>query len=100
MNTNYNQMPQRSPLASFSVLPAFVYKLDYLASNLAEPENWEYDSGYINERDSEEFARLRKKIGVLYQYIHHTFAKAQSEDKILISDDEKNAIMNTGLLTS
>lgn len=100
MNLNYNVMSSQAPLSCFSSLPGFLAKLNYLATRLAELEDWEYESGYTSESDTPELMRLRRKVGVLYQYIHHTFSKAQLESKIVFTDDRSFAIMNTGLLTT
>jgi hypothetical protein len=80
-----------SPLAEFAFLggQAFTSKLQYL-TRLAENENWYYDSP--NAQND-----IQKEIGVLFQYIHHTFARAQDESKIYTTDS--NAIFNTGLFT-
>lgn len=93
-------MSSQAPLSSFSILPSFVAKLNFLATHLAEPEDWEYESGFVSQNDNPQFRQLRKKVGVLYQYIHHTFSKAQLENKVVLTDDLNNAIMNTGLLTN
>jgi len=100
MNPNYNLMSSQAPLSSFSILPSFVAKLNFLATRLAEPENWEYESGFIGPYDTPQIQQLRRKVGVLYQYIHHTFSKAQFENKIIFTDDLDYAVMNTGLLTN
>lgn len=68
----------------------FIAKLKYLAT-LAEPENWYY-ANPNRERDE-----AYDSVAVLYQYIMHTFSKAQDDNKIVESDT--HAIFNTGLLT-
>lgn len=86
----YNKMSAIPPLKSFAFLPKFNEKLKYL-SNIAEDENWYYNSPKMKTEEE-------KKVGVLFQYIQHTFSKALDEDKIIKS--QENAIMNTGLLTN
>ncbi|MFA5323768.1 MAG: DUF3825 domain-containing protein, partial [Smithella sp.] len=55
----------------------------------AEKENWYYDAPQMTD--------AQKELGVLFQYVHHTFARLQKENKILIADT--HAVFNTGLLT-
>lgn len=86
----YMRMPERSPLSKFAFLgTSFSNTLAYLA-RLAEPENWYYNAP---NSTSEE----QRKFGVLFQYLHHTFARAEDEDKVLIRPDR--AVLNTGLFT-
>lgn len=99
MDKEYNKMTEKAPLSRFADLNGFTYKLKYLAERLAEYEDWEYDSGYANSYDTPQMIALKRKYSVLFQYIHHTFSKAESENKIVFTDDLEYAIMNTGLLT-
>lgn len=65
----------------------FSKKLDYLRS-IAEPENWnqtDNDSGYKNS--------------TLFYYIVHTFDRCYRQTKIVIDENEENAVFNTGLMT-
>jgi hypothetical protein len=80
-----------SPLTKFAYLggDGFISKLEYLSS-IAEQENWYYD--WPKARNE-----TYKKYGVLFQYIHHTFARAQDEGKI--AENSECAVMNTGLFT-
>jgi hypothetical protein len=89
---------EENPLKKFAFLGVykeveardeFTDKLKQLAS-IAEEEVWYYDSPNAKNEYQREYA-------VLYQYIHHTFGRAQDEGKILIDNDR--ALMNTGLLT-
>ena len=75
------------PIKEFAFLPDFA---DHLAEleELAEPEDWEY------RYTESEFPRP-----ILYAYIIHTFNRIEEEDKIAISDDERAACFNTGLVT-
>jgi len=86
-------MPEEvSPLIKFAYLgggDGFVAKLSRL-SQIAEPENWYYNSPNAKNDD-------QRQNGVLFQYIHHTFARAQDEGKIL--EENNCALMNTGLFT-
>jgi len=89
MNEKYYKMPTTPPLKKYAFLGNFLSKLGYLSS-LAEHENWRYDApNAITEE--------QKNLSVLYQYIFHTFSKAQEENYIV--ESETHAIMNTGLLT-
>lgn len=92
MDRNYNQMTEHPPLRTFAfigVSDVWGRKLRYLA-NLAEEENWYYDNP---SGRTDEFA----DVGVLHQYIMHTFSKSEEESLILM--DEEHAIFNTGLLS-
>ncbi|MGW9777594.1 DUF3825 domain-containing protein [Staphylococcus hominis] len=77
------------PLKKFAYVPNFNDKLKYLES-IIEQENWYYDNPNVTSEDE-------KKVGILFQYIQHTFSKAYDENKIEKNDEY--AIMNTGLLT-
>lgn len=86
--TNPAELP---PLKRFAYLGLdYADKLKYLAETLAEKENWYYEAPNMDAS--------RRKYGVLFQYIHHTFARAEYENKIY--QNEAYALMNTGLLTS
>jgi len=90
MNKKYNVMDKVPPLKKFTFLGTADYfnkKLSYLAA-IAEPENWRYNNPKNEYPHS---------LGVLYQYIMHTFSKAMDDNKIL--SNEEYAIFNTGLLT-
>lgn len=81
-----------SPLIKFAYLGGpepFAKKLLQL-SRIAEKENWYYDSP--NAR-----SEAQKELSVLFQYVHHTFSRAQDENKVLEKDN--CAMMNTGLFT-
>ncbi|MDD3477572.1 MAG: DUF3825 domain-containing protein [Candidatus Izemoplasmatales bacterium] len=87
--------PARSALSEFAQYGKFSEKLKYLA-HLAEKENWKYDDlSYVGRTDEE--TKAMSSVGVLYQYIIHTFSKAIEDGKVL--ETETNAIMNTGLFT-
>jgi hypothetical protein len=66
---------QVSPLKQFAFLGSdFSSKLRTL-SNIAEKENWYYDAPQMTD--------AQKELGVLFQYVHHTFARLQKEIDIL-----------------
>lgn len=93
MTKSFNTEVSLPPLKKYAFIgnrEQFLNKLKYL-SRLAENENWHYDSGNPQLSDEE------KQFGVLFQYIHHTFAKAEEENNIIESNT--HSIMNTGLLT-
>lgn len=100
MDVNYNKMDDKAPLSTFAALPSFMFKLHYLANQLAEREDWEYDSGFTYPDETQKNKEFRNKVGVLYQYIHHTFSKVINEGKLIFTEDKNYAIMNTGLLTN
>lgn len=73
-----------------SALYRFAWFRDFFASlneliSLAMPENWDYPTNPTGGKP------------VLFNYIHHTFAKIESEKKIEIQNNY--AIFNTGLVT-
>lgn len=68
----------------------FDSKLHFL-ERYAEREKWRFKNKG-NEDAQEEF-------NVLFYYIIHTFDRCYKQGKIVISDDEKVALFNTGLLT-
>ncbi len=88
---SYQVGPSAPPLLAFAYLGgvAFTAKLEYLKS-IAEPENWYYDAPNANNE-------RQKRVGVLFQYIHHTFSRALDEGKVL--ETETCALFNTGLFT-
>lgn len=90
----YNKMDEHPPLRSYAFIGTrkeFIYKLKYLAAQ-AEEESWKYSNPNNNENDKE-----YENIGVLYQYIMHTFSRVQEENKIL--ETKTHSICNTGLMT-
>lgn len=100
MNQVVESTSERSPLSVYAFLKSFPYKLKYLATRLAEPENWKYDDGYSNPNDELEFAEVKREYSVLYQYIHNTFSKAYAEGKVIEAPEHNYSIMNTGLMTT
>ena len=102
MNSQNNSLKpyqsRRSALSQYAFLPGFSYQLRFLATQLAEEENWKYDDMTIPEKMKEEEKEVLRNYTVLYQYIHYTFSKALKESRIVESDDGSFSIMNTGLL--
>ncbi len=73
-----------SKLYDFAWFQNFDEKIEELKT-LAMPENWDYNNGD------------NRKNKILINYIHHTFAKLDSENKIECYSD--NCTFNTGLVT-
>lgn len=75
------------PFYRFAIIPQMEDKLKELAE-LAEEEDWEYKNTPTNY-----------KLPILFNYIHYTFNRLEEEGKILYSNDNKLACLNTGLVT-
>jgi hypothetical protein len=90
MNNKSFSTQQNPPLKDYAYLGDFSEKLRYLADKVAEKECWYYEAPNAQPE--------HYQYGVLFQYIHHTFARAQEEGKLY--ETQTHSIMNTGLLTS
>ncbi len=77
----------RRPLFEFAYFWNPDEQLAQLA-DLAEDEEWNYQEK-PNEHENP----------ILYNYLHHTYARLKEEDKITISKNEIWATFNTGLVT-
>ena len=66
----------------------FSKKLRYL-EKLAEPEKWRFRDPHSPDGE----------MNVLFYYIVHTFDRCFNQEKIAVSEDEKTAVFNTGLMT-
>ncbi len=75
-------------LGSNQTSGCFDKKLAYLAS-IAEEESWHHLD-----------AQTSKDQSILFYYIVHTFDRCFHQAKITISDDEREAFFNTGLITN
>ncbi len=75
------------PLYRFAIVPNIETQLKDLAA-LAEPEEWSYKN-----------AQDPNPLPVLYNYIHYTFARLEEEKKVAVTQDDKRACFNTGLVT-
>lgn len=74
-------------LFTFALFPNFDRAVEYLAENLADPEDWEFT-------DASE-----KKYSILKNYLEHTFRKIQAEEKVAYTNNNSHACFNTGLVT-
>ena len=78
---------KKSPLFQFAWFPDFKQALTELSNIVMDkPEDWDYKGNPTGG------------FPILYNYIHHTFAKLECEQKILVENDY--AIFNTGLVTT
>ena len=75
------------PLYRFAIVPSMTERLPELAE-LAEPEDW----NYRHTPSDHEFP-------ILYNYLHHTFARLEEETKVAVSSDGEHACWNSGLVT-
>ncbi len=73
-------------LFDFAYFPQYDDALDYLANNLAEKENWDYQHSHTSQKKP-----------ILRSYLNYTFRRLQEENKI--SFFEEQAFFNTGLVT-
>lgn len=74
-------------LFDFAFFPGFHDKIQDLAENLADKENWDFSTG-------------GGKHSILKNYMFHTFSKIKEEGKIVFSAGNTHACFNTGLVTS
>lgn len=74
-------------LTDFALIPDFATKIEELAA-LAEPEDWTFHNSPASEQKP-----------VLSNYIRYTYKRLAEEKKIEITQDEKSAALNTGLVT-
>lgn len=74
-------------LYDFAFIPDFESRVQELAS-MVEPEDWDY-----------KHTVQTKEKPILYNYLHFTYKRIAEEGKVAISDDEKFACWNTGLVT-
>ena len=76
-----------SALLGFAVFPTYERSIEYLANNLADPEDWE-------------FSDVRnKKYSILKNYLEHIFRRLEQEGKIAYTTNNSHACFNTGLVT-
>lgn len=79
---NYTQ-----ELFKFALFPKFNSAIEFLAENLADPEEWEFTDATEN------------KYSILKNYIFHIFKKLKEENKISYTAGNAHACFNTGLIT-
>lgn len=87
------QSPSRA-LTDFAYLGRWDTFLEELAE-LALPEKWDFDDG----SDASDEQGGRKSYPILMSYITNTFYRLQREGNIAISDDQRFAAFNSGLVT-
>lgn len=83
-------MPKKSffsALFEFAYFPEYEKSIEFLATNLADHENWEFTDS------------ANPKFSILKNYLEHTFRKVKQEDKISFSAKNEFACFNTGLVT-
>lgn len=76
-----------SALFSFAYFPNYDKAVEFLAENLADPEDWEFSDTSKNN------------YSILKNYLEHTFRKIQSEGKVAYTINNSHACFNTGLVT-
>lgn len=88
--TNFKIMGKKvyeSALFKFAYFPNYDTSIDYIANNLADPEDWEFSDAQ------------KKNNSILKNYIEHIFRKVEQEMKIVFTIDNSSACFNTGLVT-
>ncbi|MBS1626147.1 MAG: DUF3825 domain-containing protein [Bacteroidetes bacterium] len=76
-----------SELFKFALFPAYDKAIDYLATSLADKEDWDFSDS------------TNKNHGILKNYLEFTFRKLVQEKKVCFTPDNKYACFNTGLVT-
>lgn len=74
-------------LFKFAFFPQYQSSIDYLATELADPEEWDFTDTHS------------KKHSILKNYLEHIFRKLRAEDKISFTSDNGYCCFNTGLVT-
>ena len=72
---------------NFALMPKFDDNIEFLAA-LAEPEEWDYKNTQFTEPKP-----------ILRNYIRYTYRRIAEEKKVAVTQDEKYACWNTGLIT-
>jgi hypothetical protein len=81
---------------SFALFTRFEDNLRYLSS-LALPEEWDYSDPEKEQFEGNTSARYSYPI--LRNYLEYTYQKLDSENKIVLSENNQFACFNTGLVT-
>lgn len=76
-----------SALFDFAYFPTYEISIEYLATNMADREEWEFSDS------------TNPKFSILRNYLEHTFRKVKQEGKIAYTSDNKYSCFNTGLVT-
>lgn len=79
--------PFVSALFTFAYFPNYDKAIEFLAENLADPEDWEFSDA------------PKKNYSILKNYLEHIFRKVQSEGKVRYTTTNSHACFNTGLVT-
>lgn len=74
-------------LFKFSIFPKYQSCIDDLATNLADPEEWDFSDD------------KRKSHSILKNYLEHIFRKLRAENKICFTANNEYCCFNTGLVT-
>lgn len=74
-------------LLKFAFFPTYRQSIEFLALNLADPEDWDFSDS------------RKKTYSILGNYLEHTFRKIKAEGKIAYSPKNDFASFNTGLVT-
>jgi len=77
----------KNHLFQFAFFPKYEESIEFLATTLADNENWNYSGSRT------------KKFPILKSYLEFTFRKLSSEKKIAFTSDNSHACFNTGLVT-
>ena len=78
---------QINGLFEFAFIPKYNEAIDFLATKLADPEEWDFSDA------------IEKKHSILKNYLEHIYRKLSSEGKIAFSSNNAYACFNTGLVT-
>ena len=76
-----------SALFAFAYFPNYDKAVEYLAENLADPEDWDFSDS------------VKKSYSILKNYLEHIYRKLQFEGKIMYAYNNSYATFNTGLVT-
>lgn len=79
--------PYVQELLKFAYFPTYSKSVEYLAVNLADPEDWDFSDA------------RKKSYSILGNYLEHTFRRIKEENKIAYSPKNDFACFNTGLVT-
>lgn len=77
----------QSSLFKFSYFPSYDSAIQFLATSLADTEDWEFSDA------------TNIKHSILRNYLEHIFRKIQQEGKISYTQNNSHACFNTGLTT-
>ena len=81
------KQPYKSALFEFAFFATYDKAIEFLAENLADPEEWDFSDS------------SKKSYSILKNYLEHTFRKIKDEGKITYTKNNSHACFNTGLVT-